>query len=256
MNRLASNRFIHTFVGCIILLTTNLTASLQATSAKELEQKANIVREEGKSLQAIDLYNQAIVLYQEDQNYSGVLEALTGRLLSWKHLFYKTEDKIYAIFVKKNAEMMLEIAKEHRLLDRLFLIHYLNGQAATLFKDPKTAEQEFQKAVELFPFNNAEKGDWTTHLGNAMYENGKKEEGKKLILQGVQQIQEHASEIDSFRLHVWISGAYLRLAKLLKSDDIKECQLYFKKAKEIIDGDDRLVIRKQQLDAFAKTLNN
>jgi hypothetical protein len=52
--------------------------------------------------------------------------------------------------------------------------------------------------------------------------------------------------------NVWVSGAYLRLAKLLKSDHREESQLFLKQAKEIIDSDDRIVIRKQQLDAFMK----
>lgn len=51
-----------------------------------------------------------------------MIGALTGRLLSWKHLFYKTEDKIYAIFVKKEAETMLEVAKTYNLMDRIYLI--------------------------------------------------------------------------------------------------------------------------------------
>ncbi len=72
-----------------------------AATGSELQKEADILREEGQSLKSIDLYNQAIVHYQEDKDYANMLGALTGRLLSWKHLFYKTEDKIYAIFVKK-----------------------------------------------------------------------------------------------------------------------------------------------------------
>jgi tetratricopeptide (TPR) repeat protein len=238
--------------GAIMSFATITSLPVYAATATELQKQADVLREEGQSLKAIDVYNQAIVRYQEDKDYANMIGALTGRLLSWKHLFYKTEDKIYAIFVKKEAEAMLEIAKEHQLLDRIYLIHFLNGTSAILLKDYPVAEKEFGQAVELYPNDNAEKGDWIAHLGEAIYRNGRKEEGKKLILQGVQIIEEKSSQIDSFIFNVWVSGAYLRLAKLLKPDNLEESQIFLSKAKKIIDSDDRLVIRKQQLESFIK----
>jgi tetratricopeptide (TPR) repeat protein len=238
--------------GVVMSFATITSLPIYAATATELQKQADVLREEGQSLKAIDVYNQAIVRYQEDKDYANMIGALTGRLFSWKHLFYKTEDKIYAIFVKKEAEAMLEIAKEHQLLDRIYLIHFLNGTSAILLKDYPVAEKEFGQAVELYPNDNAEKGDWIAHLGEAVYRNGRKEEGKKLILQGVQIIEEKSSQIDSFLFDVWVSGAYLRLAKLLKLDNNEESQLFLNKAKKIIDSDDRLVIRKQQLESFIK----
>jgi hypothetical protein len=239
-----------------VIMSVIIATSGYAVSGVELREEADRVREEGRSLAAIDLYNQAIVQYQASKDYSDMLAALTGRLLSWKHLFYKTEDKIYAIFVKKEAEMMLEVAKTYNLMDRLYLIHFLNGTSAILLKDYNLAEKEFDQAVQLYPTENPEKGDWIGHLGDAMYRNGKKEEGKKVILNGVEIIKDRSAQIDSFLFNVWVSGAYLRLAKLLKTDDPVESQLFFKQAKEIIDSDDRLVIRKQQLEAFMSDLGN
>lgn len=239
-----------------VIMSAIVATSVYATSGIELQKEADRVREEGNSLIAIDLYNQAIVSYQESKDYSSMIGALTGRLLSWKHLFYKTEDKIYAIFVKKEAEEMLEIAKTYNLMDRIYLIHFLNGTSAILLKDYSTAEKEFEQAVQLYPTENAEKGDWIAHLGDAMYRNGKKEEGKKMILNGVDIIKERSSQIDSFLFNVWVSGAYLRLAKLLKTDNPEESQLFLKQAKAIIDSDDRLVIRKQQLEAFMSNLGS
>ncbi len=46
-----------------------------------------------------------------------------------------------------------------------------------LMKDYSAAENEYKQAVEGFPKDNAEKGDWMVHLGDAMYMNGKKDEG-------------------------------------------------------------------------------
>ncbi|MBA3957812.1 MAG: hypothetical protein H0X51_05395 [Parachlamydiaceae bacterium] len=246
--------FIKTFTLIAVILFTGHFSSLTATTSLELQKQADTLREEGKSLQAIDLYNHAIVQYQEEKDYAPMMESLTGRLLAWKHLFYKTNDKLYAFFVKKEAESMLAIAQEYNLMNRLYLIHFLNGTSAILLKDYPTAENEFYQAITIYPFDNTEKGDWMAHLGEAIYRNGRKEEGEKMILQGVQQMQNHSTEVDSFLLNVWISGAYLRLAKLLYNGDATKSQEFLNKATTIIDADSRLVIRKQQLNDFLKEM--
>lgn len=147
---------------------------------------------------------------------------------------------------------MLEIANEHKLLDRIYLIHFLSATSAMLVKDYTTAEKEFSKAIELYPYNNAEKGDWMAQHGEAIYRTERKEEGKKMILQGIEVIQTNSSKIDPFLFNVWVSGAYLRLAKLLKPDNAEESRSFLVQAKQIIDSDERLVIRRQQLEAFIK----
>lgn len=233
-----------------VIMSIIATTSTFADLGTKFREEADVLREEGKSLKAIDLYNQAIVNLQEAKEYANIIPALTGRLLSWKHLFYKTQDKIYAIFVKKEAETIMDFAKAYNLMDRLYLFHFLNGTAASLLNEYDLAEKEFGQAILLYPFEHAQKGDWIAHQGEAMYQNGKKEEGQERILEGVALIQTRSSDIDSFEYNVWVSGAYLRLAKLLKVDNPKTSQEFYNMAKEIIDKDDRLVIRKQQLDAF------
>lgn len=244
-------------LGAFAMYDTSLLLSAQEpANTKEWQIQANRLREEGKSLDAIALYNKLIVQQQQEHQHLPMIEALTGRLLCWKHLFYQTEDKIYAIFVRKEAEAMLEIAKAYGITEKVHLLHYLLAKAAQLQKDDLAAELDFQRAVELYPVDNAEKGDWMAHLGAAMYANGKKAEGQKVLLQGVQKIQAHQSDLDPFFYNVWVSGAYLRLAKLLYPDNPQESKRYLELAQEIVDSDDRLVIRKGQLEAFIKAINN
>lgn len=216
-------------------------------------QQADILREEGKTLEALNLYNQALVDYQQKRDYHGVLGVLCGRLISWQHLFNHGEDKVYAILARQEAESMLAIAEGYDIHDRDHLIHFLFGKSCLFLKDFHGAEIEFKKAIELFPHDNAEKGDWMAHLGEAIYRNGQKEEGERLILEGVQQIEAH-NDIDSFRIHVWVSGAYLRLAKILIDDNIEKAKIYLNKGEEIVLSDPRLVIRKQQLEILKNKL--
>jgi tetratricopeptide (TPR) repeat protein len=239
-------------IGAAMTLTT-LSGVCMAESAETLQKQADVLREEGKTLDALNLYNQALVNYVQKHDYHGILSVLSGRLISWQHLFNHEEDKVYAILARKEAESMLAIAQEHDIHDRDYLIHFLFGKSCLFLKDFNCAEMEFKKAIELFPLDNAEKGDWLAHLGEAIYRNGRKEEGERIILEGVQQIQAHTNDYDSFRINVWISGAYLRLAKILINDNkIEQAKIYLQKGEGIVLNDSRLVIRKQQLEILKK----
>ncbi len=221
-----------------------LTSSCIANAS--LQEKADKLREGGSSLEAINVYNHLIVNLQKEHKDLEMVPALTGRLLSWKHLFYETDARIYAIMVEKQAEAISEIVPK----ERKFLAHYLLGTAATLLDKQKKAEVEFSRALQLYPNDSSERGDWMTHLGDAMYRNGKKKLGKKTILEGIGVIQLNSDHRDDFLINVWLSGAYLRLAKLLKSDSPQESAKYLEQAREIIENDERLVIRKKQLEMF------
>lgn len=235
---------------------TILNTVCMAASAEMLREQADVLREEGKTLDALNLYNQALVNYQQKHDYNGILGVLSGRLISWQHLFNHEEDKVYAILARKEAESMLVIAQEYGIHDRDYQIHFLFGKSCIFLKDFKCAEIEFKQAVDLYPQDNAEKGDWLAHLGEAIYKNGRKEEGERVILEGVQQIQTHQEEEDSFKINVWISGAYLRLAKVLISDQkVEQAKIYLSKGEQVVLKDPRLVIRKQQLEILKKKMD-
>lgn len=238
------------------MTVTALNTTSMASSAEALCEQADILREDGKTLDALNLYNQALVSFQQKNDYNGILGVLCGRLISWQHLFNHEEDKVYAILARKEAESMLAIAKEHAIHNRDYLIHFLFGKSCIFLKDFKSAEIEFKQAVDLYPHDHAEKGDWLAHLGEAIYKNDRKEEGERVILEGVQKIQAHQDMEDSFKISVWISGAYLRLAKILISDQkIEQAKIYLSKGEEIVLKDPRLVIRKQQLEILKKKIN-
>lgn len=220
-----------------------------ASSVERLHEQADILREQGQTLAALNLYNHALVSYQKKYDYNGILDVFLGRLISWQHLFNHEEDKVYAILARKEAESFLALANEHGIHDRDHHLHFLFGKTCIFLKDFPRAEIEFQQAVELYPHDDAERGDWLAHLGEAIYKNGRKEEGEKVILEGIQHIQAHQQKEDSFKINVWISGAYLRLAKMLINDQkIELAKSYLHKGGEIVLKDPRLVIRQQQLE--------
>ncbi len=226
-----------------------------AESGEAIQKKADTLREEGKTIEALSLYNEALLLYQKGEDYRGVLRVLSGRLISWQHLYNHGENKLFAILARKEAEAMLEVSQHYKIEGQDHLNYFFYGKTCIFLKDFKSAEEAFRKAVDLFPDESGEKGDWLAHLGEALYKNGKKEEGERVILQGIDYMRDHSKEIDSFRINVWISGAYLRLSKILLADGrINEAIFYLQKGEEIVLSDSRLVIRKEQLEILKKKL--
>lgn len=243
--------------GIKILLTVffmMLSGLGNCAAAQDLQAQADKLREAGKTLDALDLYNRALVGYQKERNYGAILYVLTGRLISWQHLYNHENSKVYAILARKEAEAIMSISKEFGIHDKDHLIHYLLGKSCIFLEDFSCAESEFQQAVDLYPSGQAEKGDWMAHLGEAVYRNGQKEKGKAIILSGVDYINAHAQGLESYTVNVWISGAYLRLAKILINDDLNEAKFYLQKGEEVTSGDERLVIRRQQVEKLKKKI--
>jgi tetratricopeptide (TPR) repeat protein len=218
----------------------------------EVYKEAERLREEGQTLNGLNLFNIAIVEYQKQGNYIGVIKSIEGRFICWHNLFVRTKDKIYAIFAKNDADAMMEIAEEHKIFELDYQLHYYKGKTNTFLKNYYAAENEFRIAIETYPEDNSEKGDRVAYWGYVTYLTGNKEKGKQLLLDGIKQIEQHAEKADSFLVHIWLSGAYLRLAEILRTDNNQEGRYYLDKAQQIINSDPRLVNRKDQLKKVEK----
>jgi hypothetical protein len=95
------------------------------------------------------------------------------------------------------------------------------------------------------------------HLAACGYRNAASpEEKKEYYEQAKAAIQEllHSNEEDSYVFNVWLSGAYLRMANMLYSDNPEESKQYLEKAKEVIQKDSRLVLRQEQYELLKNNL--
>jgi len=216
---------------------------------------AEEAREKDKHLEALRFIEGAIFNYQKEKNYSGLAKALQSRVLIYRHLFWLTEDLVYAFLTQKDAEASLLVAEKHNLSKIISSCHFSLGKSAMLLKNFKEAIKQYQMAIENYYGTNTEKGDYYYHLGEAFFADGQREKGKETILKGLKQIEKYASEVDPFLVHVWSSGCHMYLAKELKENNYQEAKKHFNKAKEIIDSDKKLVIRKRQIKELAKSFN-
>ena len=216
-------------------------------SGQELHAKGGQAREEDKHDEALHLLTLAIVAYQKEGNYRGLIDALKDRTLTWKHYFLLTNDKVYALLAQKDAEAMLAVAQEYNLQDKLDTAYFRLGEVAMLFEDFRSAIDYYNKALVVYRGPLSEKGDFRYHLGEAIFRSGDKKKGKETILAGLKEIRQGASELDPFLIHVWESGVHMRLADLLGDSEPEEAKKHYLKAKEIAESDPKLVIRRRQI---------
>src|SRR3989338_7061568 len=222
--------------------------SEQKLSAKEHHRQAEELRESDRHLDALKELDQAIVLYQEGADYQGICEALQSRVLTFKHLYFLTRDTAFATIAKNEAEASLELAQNNNVTEKLSSCYFRLGEIAMIFEDFSKAINWYQRALENYQGSLSEKGDYRYHLGEALYRNGRKEEGKKAIFEGLSEIQKGASEVDPFLVHVWESGLHMKLADLLRGDEPDEARKHLDTSREIADSDTKLIIRRRQIE--------
>ena len=225
---------------------------LSALRFHELAEKA---REEDKHLEALKLIEEAIIRYQQEKNYQGLSQALQSRFLIYKHLFFLTKDKVFALMGQKDGEVSLFIAEKYKLSKSIGSCYFRLGEAAMLFKNYSRAAKQYQMALDHYHGSNTEKGDYYYHLGEALYRSGKKKKGKEKMLQGLDKIQNYANEVNPFLAHVWESGCHLKLAELLKDEQPEEAIKHLNQAKKIANSDEKLIIRRRQIEKLAQDLH-
>lgn len=227
----------------------------QKLSAKEHHKQAEELRENDKHLEALKELDQAIVLYQEDKDYLGICEALQSRVLTFKHLYFLTKDTAFATIAQKEAEASLEVSQNNNVTEKLGSCYFRLGEIAMIFEDFPKAIDWYQKALENYQGSLSEKGDYRYHLGEAQYRSGQKEEGKQTILEGLGEIQNGASEVDPFLVHVWESGLHMKLADLLRVYEPEQAREHLDKARELANSDPKLIIRRRQIEELSKNFN-
>jgi len=221
-------------------------------SVEKLLEQARKQREQAKSALALDTCTKALLLAQRKGNREQLIQVFVDREIVWRHMFEGTNDITFAILARQDAHTILDMVKMWGVSERLHTAYFMLGQAALLFQDYVEAENYFFKSLRYFKGSQAEKGSWRYHWAKALYKIGEKKRALLAFSQAINEIKARKKTIDTFLYNVYLSGAYANFAFVLKKDDSKTAQRYFDLAKEIIDSDKRLVVRKKQFKELAK----
>jgi len=226
---------------------------------RKLMGQANQAREEGKFLEALKLTDQATVECQKQKDKVALAEIQDIRVLIFRLLFDRDQDKNWLILAKHAAESAVEIAETSGDPQAL-AVPYINlAKICEEFAQYDEAVKYFQLAlteiVDHPSKSHDRKGvvaDFKIHLAVAQYLAGDKSSLSR-IEAAIGELQNSGEDkISDYNYHVWLSGAHMRIAEILKEDDLEEAKQNLQKAKEIIDSDPRLTLRLAQWQKLAQ----
>ena len=161
---------------------------------------------------------------------------------------------------KHYAQVGVEIATESGSEDDKALPMGTLAKTHELLGDYKGAVETYSKVVDLLQrhpdFRHSRKSviaDFKVDLYTAMYQAGDKS-GLDKAVESLNELKEStdASEIEK---KTWVSGGSMRIASMLKADNLDLSRKYLEAAKVIIDGDDRLRLRRSQWEKLNKEIN-
>lgn len=211
-----------------------------------IHHQAEDLREQEKFFAALETYQQAINEYLQMENFQQVSSALFGMGLTYKHLYLKEDQTLYLVLAMGVINTGLSLAKELEAESSLTTGYHLKAEILQEQSNTEEAIKFFSKTLELYTQEDALKGRYLYHLGEAQYQAGLKEEGKQNLVKGLKMIQNHQEKFNQYTLDVWETGALLSLAEQLWENKPAEAEDYLEQAGKIIDKNPNLVIRKRE----------
>lgn len=223
-----------------------------------LQKRATDEREKGNFAEVLRLTDEAMLAFQKEGNVVGITDILSSRFLALRHLFEQTGDKNFMILAKHTVMSALEIARKSEDKKALATPLFNMGKAHETLEEYEKAVEAYKDAIAHFTQNPrvdhpGEIYEMLIHLSFAEYKTGDKSALSRLE----KAIEDLAStDEEKYEKDVWMSGGYMEIAEMLKDDDPNKAALALDKAKEIIDANPDLTLRKKQFEKLSAIFNN
>lgn len=233
---------------------------MTSKKGREIHQRAEEARENGRFLDALKFVDEATIVYLEDGDLLGLAEVQSSKQSTFKQLYRQTGDKNYLILEKYSAGTAVEIAEESGIKEALAIPYHNLGKYYEEAGEHRKAAEFFKKAVYSMkesPSKNHNRpaviADIKGHQFAAEYLAGDRSALKRTEQALKELIESNEKQISKYNYDVWISGAHLRIAEMLREDIPKKAKDHLRKAKEVIDDNPDLKLRKIQWEKLAET---
>ncbi|MEO6508624.1 MAG: hypothetical protein ABIO02_01605, partial [Patescibacteria group bacterium] len=232
-------------------------------------EKAREAKEYNRALEYIE---KAHEIYSHEGNLGKVAEASASEAITYTNRGRAAQDTAQraADFqkAKESAIRSVEEAEKTGNPEDSTLPLFTAAKTLQQLGEMEQAVEFYKKAVELplpedhKPSEVAIYADIKNHLATCEYSLAATSEEKATALKEAEQSVEELmqsgidklSEAQRYNYNVWLSGAYMRIADVLYSDDPEKAMSFLKQADEIIESDERLIARKDQIAQLRNTL--
>jgi tetratricopeptide (TPR) repeat protein len=219
---------------------------MRSEKGHQLHVQAGHTRESGKFEEAVKLGKEAISAYGADHDFIGQSDAYGDLSLSLRHLGKLDEAEEAALTGIKIAE---EKDLKGDLARPYFNLAKVQEQAGKL----NQAVENYKKSIEIFQRENPSLhnrsgvlADMKIHMATCEYKTGDKSALDR-ALAAIKDLEDSDEKtVSKYNYDVWLSGGYMRLAEVLEDKE------YLMRAKEIIDANPELAIRKEQWEKLAR----
>lgn len=226
---------------------------------KEMEErlnKANTLREEEKYGESSKIYTECLLELTELNDAEGLIHALSGQSLIYKHHVGKTEKSIYENLTLAFAYESFRVAEDNKdSLDGRVISIACKGLGDALIVKERYDEAlvYFERAVEVTTADRCEKGTLKAHVGGVKYKLGKKEEGVKEILEALGDIR--TGDMNTYAPRVWETGCLNKLAIASALDGKNDEALKYVTEAIQIEREHNLSIRLKESERILENIN-
>lgn len=225
---------------------------------RKLHAQAAQAREKGEFLESLDFNDQALLTYDADNDALGFAEGIACRSITLRVYANLHNSKRILTLVKFEMLAAVAIARESEDKQALILPLYNLAQVQEDLSEIHDAVKTYKESLDIISSlanlsSPSQIANMKVHMAVCEYKAGDKAALER-ALHVLQQLEE-ANEQNKYNKDVWISGGYMRLANALRADNISQAKEYLQKAKEIIGANPELIVRKQQWEKLALSVN-
>lgn len=225
---------------------------------KEMEEKlsgANTLREQEKYGESSKIYTECLLELTEQNDVEGLIHALGGQSLIYKHQIRKTKLPVYKNLTLAFAEEGYKVAEQNKntLGGYVLSVAYRCwGDALTINGRLKEALPIFEKALEVTTADVYEKGNLKSHIAKIKYLLGEKEAGIQMAKEALVDIR--TGDMSAYAPRVWETGCLIKLAIVHALEGKKDMALeYINEAKQIA-KDHNLSIRLKESEEILEKI--
>jgi tetratricopeptide (TPR) repeat protein len=218
-----------------------------------IHQLAIELREQGQSEPALTQYDQALADYQRTNNQEGIIRCYLEKAIVCRHLYKKTQISSYL----DSAEQLIalaEAADTNQSFSQLILEQ--RGSLIMAGEEWASAQQIYQQLLDLAQLTNDQRGNYFAHLGWATFMLGERETGQQQLAEGIDLLRSStAPSVDAATYRVWLSGAWLNLARCQLLTQPDEVAATLATAHDIITQPTLLPLRAQEWRSLHDQMN-
>lgn len=223
-----------------------------------LHRQAAEAREAGMFPKSLDANDRALFAYDAADDSLGFAEGIACRSITLRDYAKERDSRRFLILAKHEMMASVAIARESGDKTALALPLFNLAQLQESLGELPHAVATYKEAVTNMQVNPPERhnrpsvlADMRGHLATCEYKAG----DKTALERAEEALQDlaHSEEPDTYAKDVWLSGAHMRIADVLRTDEPEKAKEHLQKAREIIDGNSELKLRHNQWEKLAAT---